>query len=231
MPTRIIREGIITSESVNSLSTEAELFYRRLMSVADDYGRYYSHPSILRAACYPLQLDKVSEKLVKQMLSECISAGLMDIYGEGKYVFIVKFGQQTRSKSKFPEPIENELLINCKSNDKKMLSLVGDVFVDGVEGGDGKSASNEAFSLPFDSSAFKDAWKLWIKHRIEIKKKLTPTCIQEQFNEFKDMGESRAVAAIKHTIAKGWQGIREPDQNKKNTVLTTITKDQHANGF
>ena len=77
MPTRILREGIVTSEAVNRLSHESELFYRRLMSVLDDYGRYFAHPSILRAACYPLQLDRVSEADVQRMLSECVANALL----------------------------------------------------------------------------------------------------------------------------------------------------------
>lgn len=134
MPTRIIREGIITSEAINRLSDEAELFYRRLMSIADDYGRYYSHPSILRANCYPLKLETVSESDVKQWLSECVSNGVISFYGEGqKYIQIHKFGQQTRSKSKFPEP-DKQTLIKCKSNDNQMSSLVGVGDVVGDEG-------------------------------------------------------------------------------------------------
>ena len=133
MPTRIVREGILTSEPVNKLSDRAENFYRRLMSVADDYGRFYSHPSLLRAACYPLKLDVISEADVKQMLSECIAVDLIVCYG-GKYLQVLKFGQQTRSKSKFPQPTDNELLIKCKSNDKQMFSLVGVGVGVGVEG-------------------------------------------------------------------------------------------------
>jgi len=139
MPTRIIRDGIITSENVNTLSDKAELFYRRLMSVADDYGRYYSHPSLLRAACYPLKLNSVSEKDVKQMLSECVAAGVIVLYNDKNNLFIPKFRQQTRSKSKFPEPTENELLSKCEAEPKQMLSLVGvgDVVEDvGVVGAD-----------------------------------------------------------------------------------------------
>ncbi len=48
MPNRILREGILTSERVNLLSWEAEVFYRRLMSVVDDYGRFHAHPALLR---------------------------------------------------------------------------------------------------------------------------------------------------------------------------------------
>ena len=61
MPTRLIRDAILTSGRVASLSWEAEVFYRRLMSVADDYGLYDARTPILRSALYPLQLDKMSE--------------------------------------------------------------------------------------------------------------------------------------------------------------------------
>jgi hypothetical protein len=40
MPVRILREGILTSERVDTLSPAAEVFYRRLMSVVDDFGRF-----------------------------------------------------------------------------------------------------------------------------------------------------------------------------------------------
>jgi hypothetical protein len=133
MPTRIVREGLLTSEPVNSLSERAELFYRRLMSVADDYGRYFAHPSILRSHCFPVIVDRYSEKDVKQMLSECVAKGVIGIYGNGKYLIIHKFKQQTRSPSKFPEPVEGELLIKCEANDKPMCSLVVSGVVSGVE--------------------------------------------------------------------------------------------------
>lgn len=133
MPTRILREGIISSERVNSLSPISELFYRRLMSVADDYGRFYAHPSILRTACYPLQLEKVSEAQIKTSLSECIKAQLVALYGAEKYLFICDFKQQTRTRSKFPEPTANDLLSKCKANPKQMSRVVeGEGVVEGV---------------------------------------------------------------------------------------------------
>lgn len=122
MPTRILREGIITSEKVNELSPGAELFYRRSMSVIDDYGRYFAHPSLLRAACYALQLERVSEADVKRWLSECTALGLMRVYGHGKYVELANFRQQTRSPSKFPEPQAEELLSNSEAKSKRMRS-------------------------------------------------------------------------------------------------------------
>jgi hypothetical protein len=79
------------------------------MSVADDYGRFHSTPKLIRSACYPLQIDKVSDADIGKWLTECVTAALVSVYpaSDGKrYVQIVKFGQQVRSKSKFPDPLQ-----------------------------------------------------------------------------------------------------------------------------
>lgn len=113
MPSRILRDGILTSVPINALSPEAELFYRRLQSVVDDYGRYYSNPALVRAACYPLQLKRVSEDDVVRWLLECTKQihkdtkqPLILVYQtDGKDCLqITKFKQQEKTKPKFPAP-------------------------------------------------------------------------------------------------------------------------------
>src|SRR5574343_303749 len=107
MPTRLLRDGILESEAVCSLPWAAEVLYRRLMSVADDYGRFSASPKLIRANCYPLQIDKVSDSDVGKWLAQVAEAGLVRVYPaeDGKrYLEIVKFGQQVRSKSKHPAP-------------------------------------------------------------------------------------------------------------------------------
>jgi hypothetical protein len=109
MPDRILRADILTSEPVNQLSWPAEVFYRRLMSVVDDFGRYEGRPSLLRAALYPLQIDKVSEPDVVKWMGEVSKAGLVRKYTvDGKeYVEITKFRQRLRAmKSKYPAPAD-----------------------------------------------------------------------------------------------------------------------------
>lgn len=111
MPTRLIRDGILTSEAVAALSWPAEVLYRRLMSVADDHGRFHALPKLIRAACYPLQIDKVSDADIGKWLTECVTAALVSVYpaSDGKrYLQIEKFGQQVRSKSKFPAATESD---------------------------------------------------------------------------------------------------------------------------
>jgi hypothetical protein len=105
MPTRMIRDGILTSERINALTERAELFYRRLMSVVDDYGRFSANLTLLRASCYPLKLDSVKEDSIKKHLAEAVDAGLIVLYtvGAKPYLQLQDFGQRIQGKSKYPD--------------------------------------------------------------------------------------------------------------------------------
>lgn len=138
MPNRILREGIISSEAVCGLSWAAEVFYRRLFSVVDDYGRFHATPALLRAACYPLQLDRVSDADIVSWLTDCCSSGLIISYEvDGKkYLEVLKFQQHVRAKrSKFPS-----MHSTCSADAMHMRANAhegGVVF--GDEGGVGKN--------------------------------------------------------------------------------------------
>lgn len=71
--------------------------------------------------------------------------------------------------------------------------------------------SNPPPPLPFTSPAFVEAWSKWERHRKEINAKLKPTTIEQQFKRFASWGEERSIAAIYHTIEKGWTGLVEPN--------------------
>jgi len=68
--------------------------------------------------------------------------------------------------------------------------------------------------LPFSSSDFLMFWQNWNQHLIEKKKPLKPTARKQQLAKLKEMGEARAIAALKHSMANNWQGIFEPDASK-----------------
>lgn len=124
------------SERVNALTPNAELFYRRLMSVVDDFGRYSANPTLLRANCYPLKLDSVKEDSIKKHLTECADAGLIVLYtvADKTYLEMQDFRQQMRAKeSKYPPP-DGCMRSRCAADDVQTLSnehLDGDG--DGVE--------------------------------------------------------------------------------------------------
>lgn len=112
MPIRMLYPGILSSTRVNALSCEAELFYRRLMSVVDDYGRFEADPRLLVSSCYPLTFDRISPSFVSKVLLECSQSGedgsesLITLYSVGSknYLQINNFKQRTRTDSKFPSP-------------------------------------------------------------------------------------------------------------------------------
>jgi hypothetical protein len=109
MPNRIVREAINNSERVDRLSLHAEVFYRRLLNVVDDYGRFDARPSMLLAACYPLRAGKMLPDDVESALYECTKGEkpLVILYAlEGKrFLEVQDFRQQIRSKaSKYPDP-------------------------------------------------------------------------------------------------------------------------------
>jgi hypothetical protein len=131
MPSRILREGIIGSQRINALSPTGEVFYRRLMSVADDYGSFHASVPTLRGALWPTNPESVSEESVRASLAECTRGEnpLIKLYSSGgaKYLQITNFNQQIRSKSKFPTPcweVDNGPLANCDQSAQPSRSRI-----------------------------------------------------------------------------------------------------------
>jgi hypothetical protein len=112
VPTRVIRDGILTSETIASLSLGAQLLYHCLLLVVDDHGLYEASPRILRSKCFPLRDDgsphPVTTEMVAGWLDECMAAsGLLLTYEVGgkRYLQVQRFKQQwKKSKAKFPTP-------------------------------------------------------------------------------------------------------------------------------
>lgn len=109
MPNRILKETICTSENLNSLEPEAEVFLYRLIVTCDDYGIFFANTSILRAKCFPLRIDKIKDKDIEKWIKALVDAKLIFLYEyEGRqYLKLTKWErhQQVRAtKSKYPTP-------------------------------------------------------------------------------------------------------------------------------
>lgn len=111
MPNRILREGILSSDRVEKLDYPAEVFYRRLLSKVDDHGLFDARPAVLRAALFPLRLDRVREADISRWLVACQTAGLILFYeAEGRpYIKALDTRWQVRSEPKYPLPPEGSL--------------------------------------------------------------------------------------------------------------------------
>lgn len=170
MPTRIMRDGILTSPRVNLLSEGAELFYRRLMSVVDDHGRFYATPMLLHAAVYPRRLDKITEGKIASHLAECQKALLLVRYtvkGE-EYLQLEDFGQRVQAKSKFPNPPDSTV-VHGEEPESPVNIRLGVVVVEGEVGGEGQrtfarwsESLNGIEAVPADHGVFAYAEKVGI---------------------------------------------------------------------
>lgn len=106
MPVRLLREGILDSAAVNALSLPAEVFYRRLMSVVDDFGRFDGRAAVLRGRLYSLKLNDVREADITRWIAECEKAGLIALYAvdDKPYILFHRLGPARAKESKFPAP-------------------------------------------------------------------------------------------------------------------------------
>lgn len=176
MPNRILREGILTSEPVAALTWEEEVFYRRIMSVVDDFGRFNANSKLLRAACYPLQLEKVSDADIGKWLRATEKAGLVSVYPapDGKrYLELSKFRQQVRAKaSKYPQDA-TQLLCECDAPAQQtLLNGAASAHLDGDGVEDVKEMSASPRPPPGGEGRFTAFWDLWprTQRRVDRKK-------------------------------------------------------------
>lgn len=199
MPNRIVRESILSSEAVCSLKWDEEVFYRRLMSVVDDYGRCEASPVLLRSRCYPLQTDHVRVADISRWMAACQKAGLILVYVvDGKqYIELQKFNQQRRSVSRYPSPASdiscNHLLANAHLDVVVFEDVVGNT-----------SASAEPDLLEdIDPQVVRDFKAL----RKAKKAAITPTVIAGIKREAEKVGYTLETA-LRTCCERGWQGFK-----------------------
>lgn len=113
MPQRFLRPGITTSDAWNLCSWKAQSLYIRLITLVDDYGRYDGRIAIIHGHCFPLRID-IKPQETAELVSELSKNGLVCLYEiDGKdFLQMLKWHERTRGESKYPKPIEGQILRN-----------------------------------------------------------------------------------------------------------------------
>lgn len=111
MPSRIIRETIRTSPTLNQITAEAHRLWSHLLTVADDEGRFLSDAGIVLANCFPLKIGIMRRGAVEKSLLELDRAGLITLYYSetkdrryGQFVTWKVYNPRCRYTSKWPPP-------------------------------------------------------------------------------------------------------------------------------
>lgn len=76
MPNRILKESINESKGLSSVTPFAQDLFKRLITYADDYGRFNGDIELIRSRLYPRELEAV--------LSADIEEGIIELVGVGK---------------------------------------------------------------------------------------------------------------------------------------------------
>lgn len=230
MPTRVLREGILDSERVCSLSFPAEVFYRRLMSVVDDFGRFDARTSVLRSRLYPLQIEKVREADIERWIAECVKAGLIALYSVSckQYILFPNLGSPRAKESKFPAPPDGlEASMHMRADVYRRAQMNTDASgcmqtradVPGSGTSSNSSAGSSASGVPpnLATPEFQAAWEEWQDYRRERRLSMADRTMKSQLKMLSGLGSAAAVAAIESSIRNGYQGLF-PEKSNANRV-------------
>jgi hypothetical protein len=251
MRIRTIKPEFFTHEALFDAETETGLPLRvafvGLWCAADREGRFRWEPRRLKVQILPYdELD------FSRVLDALTTRAFIVKYRVGDAWFAAipswtrhQFINNRESSSEIPDISESEQLDACDTREPRVNHACqgegkGREGNKEGKGREGKEAQAPAPSapLPFASPDFSEAWTDFQKHRTEIRKPLKPTSSKAALRELQAMGEPRAIAALRHTVAKGWQGIREPEHAAAHAInganrhqMPEATAEDHAKGF
>jgi len=215
MRIRTIKPAFWANEKMARLSVFSRLLAIGLLNYADDHGFFWANPLMVRGSLFPFEEDS---KNVIRSLSELESEGYIQLgkSSDGRAVgCVVNFSKHQRVDKPYPSEIQPLAQFQERSaNDTGMFVDDSALYSNRKGRGIGIGKEEEkapSAPLPFASPDFSEAWADFQKHRTEIRKPLKPTSSKAALRELQAMGEPRAIAALRHTVAKGWQGIREPE--------------------
>lgn len=105
VPNRLLREGISTSDPINSLTPEEEVFFYRLLVVADDYGNMDGRAAILKSQCFPLK-DTATVARIETWVDGLVRKSMLATYEANGAPFLTvgKWETRVRTKPKYPAP-------------------------------------------------------------------------------------------------------------------------------
>jgi hypothetical protein len=239
---RTIKPSFFTDSKVGGLPPYARLVFIGLWTLVDRNGRLPDDPDEIAAQILPY--DMVDDELldlagVNGCLQLLHSQKLIRRYSVGnlRYIQVLNFSKHQHvydnEKALYPEPVNEESeLVPTSSNKLELvrepliISIGSDLNLNSSLKRSGRKRKKEdptsavpALVPPPIPPEYSQEWDQFVQHRKELKKPLTPTATKLALASLQAMGAARAVRTLRWTVAKGWQGLREPSEQEYNQMF------------
>lgn len=112
MPNRILKDSINDSKGLSRVSPFAQDLYKRIITYADDYGRFNADLEIMRARLYAREFDSISLEVLLDAIVDLVGENKITIYTTSArrgefYGYFPNWKCHNRirnTRAKYPEP-------------------------------------------------------------------------------------------------------------------------------
>ena len=200
MPTRYLKPGVRDSETIDSLSPQAENLFYRLLVTVDDFGRFDARPAMIKAQCFPIK-ESISINKCKDLLEELNEKNLIYIYEvAGKLTLMMcKWDNVPRSKeSKYPAPSDSCIQVHTDVNQVNTdVSLTETETI--------TKTQTKTKTPPFGVS--QEVWDSFVQQRKAKKAQVTELVIAGIQREADKAGWS-LESALNEIVVRNWQSFK-----------------------
>lgn len=130
MPTRFIKESCRSSKNLDRVTDFEERLFWRLITTADDFGRFLADPELVRSACFPrrdrLPLQKLIDALAGLQRNHLITLYSVKDRQYGQFCTFEEHQGKPRSrKSKYPAMLDTSLHADASNCVRVLADVTG----------------------------------------------------------------------------------------------------------
>lgn len=223
--------NFVTGRRICAVSMEAEAWFWRLHTLADDWGNLDADPDMMPRAAGGRR--EVGKRDSERWFAELCHHNLIKPYYVrcNRFATIVDFTDtQPAPRSghrirRFPTPNESsEQCVTALNSAEQRLTAhrTGDGSDSGIclSSGVGVQRKGAEIPEPLLGEGFAALWCDYIAFRVEKGKRFKPRGETAALTRLAGWGVERAMAAIRFSMANGWDGIFEEQVNGKQNQTT-----------
>lgn len=129
MPTRFIKESCRSSRNLDRIADFEERLFWRLVTTADDYGRFQACHELVRALCFPyrqIPLQKIADALIQLCQHDLITLYTVKDRQYGKFVtWEAHQGKPRARQSKYPAQLDTFLQADARNCTQLHANVAG----------------------------------------------------------------------------------------------------------